>query len=76
MGQLNGSSSPSVCNRDGSVFCSLLPCIFGRDEMMMGVVQQDPMPQRGGLGAKAGVHLKQERKTTEVDLNKGSSQRG
>lgn len=34
------------------------------------------MPQRGDLGAKAGVHLKQERKTTEVGLNKVSSQRG
>lgn len=76
MGQLNAFSSPAVCNRDGSVFYSHLPCIFGRDEMMMGVVQQDPMPQRGGLGAKVGVHLHQERKTTEVDLNKGSSQRG
>lgn len=59
MGQLHASSSPIVSNRDGSMFCSHLVRVFGRDEVMMGAVQQGPFLWRGGLGAEAVVELRQ-----------------
>ena len=65
MGQLHASSSPVVCNRDGSMFCSQY--VSGRDEVMMGPMQQGPFPRRGGLGAEAVVELRQKRKAREVD---------
>lgn len=67
MRQLHDSSSSPVCAQ--KVWLHILFSVFGfgRDEVMIGAIQQGPFPWREDLGAEAVAELRQKRKAHEVD---------